>query len=125
MNCPKCNADMELVKIADIEIDRCTGCGGLWFDMLEHEHLKGIAGSERIDSGDAARGRQQDQVRKVNCPRYKTGMIGMVFPGQTHIHYEMCSVCHGVYLDAGEFADFKQVSLSERVKHILAIFKKT
>jgi uncharacterized protein len=123
MDCPKCGAAMELVKVEDVEIDRCGGCGGMWFDLLEHEHLKAIAGSEQVDSGAPGRGQKQDQIRKANCPRCKTPMIGMVFAEQTHIHYEMCSVCHGVYLDAGEFADFKHLTLGERVKHALGLFK--
>jgi Zn-finger nucleic acid-binding protein len=115
---------MEAVKVEDIEIDRCKGCGGLWFDLLEHEHLKAITGSEKVDSGDQNRGREQDLVRKVDCPRCQTAMIGMVFAQQGHIRYEMCSVCSGVYLDAGEFADFKDLTLGERMKHAWGLFKK-
>lgn len=124
MNCPKCNAVMELVTVESVQVDRCTGCGGLWFDMLEHEHLKALGDSERIDSADPARGKAQDVLRKIDCPRCKTGMIAMVFPAQPQIHYEMCSTCHGLYLDAGEFADFKHLTIAERVKHALALFKR-
>ena len=57
MQCPKCSAAMEKVVHEGIEVDRCTGCGGLWFDMLEHEDLKalalgelhGLGGSQRIE----------------------------------------------------------------------------
>jgi Zn-finger nucleic acid-binding protein len=115
---------MESVKVEDIEIDRCPDCGGLWFDLLEHEHLKAIAGSEKVDSGDQARGRQQDLMRKVDCPKCRTPMVAMVFAQQGHIRYEMCSVCYGVYLDAGEFADFKHLTIGERVKHAWGMFKK-
>ena len=39
MNCPKCSAEFETVSFKDIEVDRCTGCKGLWFDMLEKDDL--------------------------------------------------------------------------------------
>ena len=44
MNCPKCNSMMEKVEYQSIEIDRCTNCYGIWFDMLEAEHLKEMKG---------------------------------------------------------------------------------
>lgn len=119
MDCPKCKSQMETVTAEQIETNRCTSCGGLWFDLREHEHLKRIAGSEAVDSGDPARGKQQDQVRNIDCPRCHTKMIGLVFPDQPHIHYEMCSVCYGVYFDAGEFADYAKMTLAERVKYAL------
>lgn len=119
MNCPKCKATMKSVTVDAIQVDRCTGCGGLWFDLREHERLKGIPGGEKADSGDPARGGQQDSIRAVDCPRCKTRMIAMSFPEQPHIHYEMCSVCHGLYLDAGEFADYAHLTLAERVRHAL------
>jgi Zn-finger nucleic acid-binding protein len=43
---------MEKVTFKDIEVDRCTNCKGLWYDMLEHEELKGLKNSEEIDTGD-------------------------------------------------------------------------
>jgi uncharacterized protein len=53
MNCPKCNSVTEKVTYQNIEVDRCTGCKGIWFDLLEHKQLKGMAGSEKIDAGTA------------------------------------------------------------------------
>lgn len=115
MDCPKCKARMESVEVDQYEIDRCTACGGLWFDLREHEHLKDIAGSERVDTGKPADGPAPS--RAIDCPRCKTGMIRMTFVEQPHIQYEMCSVCHGLYLDAGEFKDFKQTTVAERIRH--------
>ena len=117
MNCPKCTGQMETVKVDEYEVDRCGTCGGLWFDLLEHERLKRLAGSERIDTGPPAGAQVPAAPRKVDCPRCHTGMIQMAFPEQPQIHYEMCSVCHGLFLDAGEFKDLKEVTLLERIKY--------
>ncbi len=38
MNCPKCASEFEKISFGDVEVDRCLGCHGLWFDMLEKRH---------------------------------------------------------------------------------------
>ena len=108
MKCPKCGDDFEVVKYAGIKVDRCVGCRGIWFDMLEHEHLKIIKGSESIDIGDAAVGRKYNEMNRVDCPVCHTRMIPMVDREQPHIWYEACTVCYGVFFDAGEFSDYKE-----------------
>ena len=45
-------------------------------------------------------------------------MIQMAFPEQPHIKYEMCSVCNGLFLDAGEFKDLQETSFAERIKDL-------
>jgi len=106
--CPKCGGDMQAVEYDGIEVNRCVGCSGLWFDMLEHEHLKAIEGSESIDLGSARDGRNYDRVDHIDCPVCKTQLIRMVDRSQPHIHYEACTSCYGVYFDAGEFRDYKE-----------------
>lgn len=113
MQCPKCAADMAKVPFEGIEVDRCTGCQGLWFDMLEHEDLKKLGGSEAIDTGSAEAGRQQDGKRRIQCPVCDVPMIGMVVAAQPHIAYEACTVCYGLYFDAGEFTDFREETFAE------------
>ena len=108
---------MEPVRVEQIEVDRCSGCAGMWFDMREHEHLKRITGSEGIDTGRAPATKAGDASSRANCPRCNTPMIEMAFPEQPHIRYEMCSTCYGLFLDAGEFKDFKQTTLAERVRY--------
>lgn len=107
MKCPKCCAAMGAVNFEDVEVERCTSCGGLWFDALEHEYLKTRPGSESIDTGDANQGRGNNETGQISCPRCHARMIRMVDHAQPHIWYEQCSTCGGVYFDAGEFRDFK------------------
>ena len=42
MNCPKCKAEMETKKIDAVEIDICTGCGGIFLDDGEFESFTGV-----------------------------------------------------------------------------------
>lgn len=113
MKCPKCSAAMEKVDYEGVVIDRCAGCHGIWFDILEHEDLKAIAGSESIDTGDTGTGRAHDAKRRIQCPVCDQPMIGMVVAGQPHIAYEACTICYGIYFDAGEFRDFREETFAE------------
>ena len=118
MQCPKCTAAMEAVSYEGIEVDRCTSCKGIWFDMLEHEDLKNISGSEAIDTGSPDLGREQDSKHRIACPVCKEPLIRMVVSAQPHILYEACTVCYGVYFDAGEFTDFREETFAEAWRSI-------
>lgn len=108
MNCPKCGNDFQEIEYAGIKCDRCVSCKGLFFGMLDHEHLKSIEGSESIDIGDAQVGKTFNQMHRIPCPGCSTRMIPMVDRNQPHIWYEACTSCYSVFFDAGEFTDFKE-----------------
>ena len=111
---------MEKLEYERIEVDRCTYCGGIWFDLLEAEHLKSLEGSESIDVGNPVDGRHFDQIRKIDCPVCHTRMIGMVDRSQPHIHFESCKVCYGIFFDAGEFTDWKSKTLLDFFRDLIA-----
>jgi len=119
MECPKCHSPFEKVLFADIEIDRCLECRGLWFDMLEQEDLIRIAGSEAIDIGDDQVGAQYSDMQNIKCPQCVVAMIPMVDRDQFHIKYESCPTCFGTFFDAGEFRDLKEHSVLERFREML------
>jgi Zn-finger nucleic acid-binding protein len=116
MKCPKCNAEFEIVSHAGIEVERCLGCSGLWFDMLEKEDLVKIKGSEAIDIGSEQVGEMYGNIPDVSCPKCLVGMIPMVDKDQFHIKYESCPICYGAFFDAGEFRDLKQHTVLERFR---------
>ena len=124
MNCPKCNALMELVNYDAITVDRCTGCKGIWFDANEQKWLKERKGSESIDVGDVLVGKKMDKITNINCPRCHGPMIRMVDADQHHIDYEACTTCYGIFLDAGEFKDLKDYTVSEYLKGLFSHRKK-
>lgn len=106
--CPKCKGRLEQVIWSGVEVDRCLGCKGIWFDSLEAEQLKAIKGSEGLDIGDQEIGNQLDQLTDdIRCPRCKVKMTRMVDIDLHCIWYEICPKCRGVWLDAGEFTKFK------------------
>ena len=111
---------MTQVVYQGIEIDRCTHCAGLWFDMLEAEDLKKLSGSEAIDIGRARLSRQEHQTDRIACPKDSAVMLRMVVNDQPHIWYEACPVCHGTYFDAGEFKDFKAETFMDIVRSVFS-----
>ncbi|WP_163339403.1 zf-TFIIB domain-containing protein [Desulfopila sp. IMCC35008] len=119
MKCPKCHSDMEKVYFQTVEIDRCKDCKGLWFDLLEHEQLKMMDGSEEVDIGDPNVGKKFNDKDSINCPHCKARMVKMVDSKQSHIWYESCAICYGVFFDAGEFTDFKDETFTDYFKDIL------
>jgi Zn-finger nucleic acid-binding protein len=115
LRCPKCRTAMSPVTLAGTEVDRCNGCGGIWFDLLEHEDLKGTPGAETLDSGDPATGQRYDQVGLVRCPVDGVPMVRMVDKAQPTLWLESCPVCYGTFFDAGEFREFTEDSLRDMV----------
>ncbi len=105
MRCPKCRADMEQIDYEGTEIDRCTICSGIWFDVGEIDILKDKKAATAIDTGDVETGKRSNTIDSYQCPRCSGAMVRVVDPKQTHIWYETCSSCHGSYLDAGELRD--------------------
>lgn len=100
--CPKCAAAMEKVAFQNIEVDRCTACKGIWFDMLEREHLDALKGSDSIDTG-PAHAEDRTKVVRIKCPVCHEPMIRMVDLNNRDVWYESCPVCYGLFYDAGEF----------------------
>jgi Zn-finger nucleic acid-binding protein len=118
MECPKCNSDMEKITYEKIQVDRCTNCKGIWFDMLEHEQLKAIEDSQSIDIGEPKVGKEYNKIDKIECPVCHTQMIRMVDRTQPHIWYEGCTSCYGVFFDAGEFGDYKEETILDFFKDL-------
>jgi len=105
---------MSTVTFAGIEVDRCRGCGGLWFDLLEDEDLRTQPGAEAIDTGDPVVGARYDQVGLIRCPVDDQLMVRVVDKAKPDLWLESCPLCHGVFFDAGEFAVYHE----ERVRDL-------
>ncbi len=127
MQCPKCQSSMEQHNLStlsgNIEIDRCTSCKGIWFDVGEAEALKEKWMSDYIDDGDPEVGAEHNKIRDINCPRCGKQMSQMSDPVQTHIQYEACEE-HGMYFDAGEFTDFKYETLMDIFRDFVFMMRK-
>tara|TARA_R110001592_G_scaffold363371_1_gene685786 strand:- start:433782 stop:434138 length:357 start_codon:yes stop_codon:yes gene_type:complete len=109
---------MEEISHGDVTIDRCTHCHGLWFDTDEAHELKNIKGSEALDTGDATEGWKWDSHADIDCPHCGKKMEKGHDPKQKHIWFEACPE-HGMFMDAGEFKDFKQESVLDFFRSLI------
>lgn len=120
MNCPKCHSPMVKVTYASVEVDRCTGCQGIFFDEFERERLRNLKNADAIDIGDPKLGRRLNKMDRIECPRCGSRMIRMVDLDQHHIWFEHCTVCGGSYFDAGEFRDLSHHTIADFFRDLLA-----
>lgn len=120
IRCPACTSSMEQVTFGGISVERCLHCKGLWFDAREQEKLREVKGAEAIDTGAKTEtaGQAPKRSGKRKCPVCHTQMIVMTDPGQPHLQFESCTVCYGAFFDAGEFRDYKEVTLVESVRSL-------
>lgn len=95
---------MELVEFESVEVDRCSSCKGIWFDVGESDWLLGEDAAEAIDTGDPEIGRHHNQVSRYRCPRCAGGMMRRTAK-RMQIQYEECTSCRGSFFDAGEFTE--------------------
>lgn len=119
MKCPKCPGELSPAQFNGVEYERCGSCNGMWFDAFEHEELKAMPGSEAIDTQSAPN--PDVGAATLACPKCSQKLFRMVVPGQPHIALDTCGFCHGVFFDAGEFRDFKEETLRERLRDLLRL----
>ena len=118
LQCPKCHHGMEEVSYGNLKVDRCTECQGIWFDTGEADALKERWMGEALDTGDPEIGKRWNEVEDVDCPHCGERMHKTSDPTQPHIWYEVCSE-HGMFLDAGEFTDYKYETLLDKFRDLV------
>lgn len=111
---------MTVVEHAGIKVDRCTACGGLWFDGVEHLELKKAGGAGVLDTGASAV--SGSSLPHVPCLACGAPMETRFDAYQHHIHYEACPDGCGVFFDAGEFRDFVTDDWSDFFKGLFTQF---
>ena len=102
-----------------ISLNRCDQCQGLFVQpevllVMKHEWM-----SEVLDMGDRGIGRKFDAVDAINCPSCGAQMAKVSDPKQSHIWYEACPDCDGMFFDAGEFTDLKHDTVLDRLRDLV------
>ncbi|HEX7038240.1 MAG TPA: zf-TFIIB domain-containing protein [Pseudomonadales bacterium] len=121
MNCPKCPGTLEPKTYGrKITVHRCSDCGGLFCkpDVLLEMKKEWMADAV-LDSGDPRMGKALDKVGDINCPNCNVPMEKTADERQTHIWFETCPQCKGVFLDAGEFTDLKYDTFMDRIRDLV------
>jgi len=123
MDCPACRNAMITLELADVEIDHCVACGGIWLDAGELELLmddpakaKRLLNSFREDDSSA------EQPRK--CPICDKKMakivVGTAVPP---LLIDKCRRGDGLWFDTGELEDVlnrAQLDEQNKIQKLLA-----
>lgn len=127
MKCIKCEGDLVLVRVGDVEVDQCDTCNGIWFDSGELAKLVGAKNVEALRTRavaekDAEKRRKVDDLKRASCPRCKgEGKLVQVASVTADIHIDTCAVCGGEWLDSGELWIVRNEGFSRKVA---AFFRK-
>lgn len=101
MLCPNCNEPLLVLEYAQVEVDYCDDCRGVWLDP---EELALLFGGEDIWAAALrpAPGEAVTRERGKRCPLCRAAMLkrqaGVAVPVVT----DLCPRGHGLWLDAGE-----------------------
>jgi Zn-finger nucleic acid-binding protein len=109
--CPKCDVQLLILRLGEVEVDFCHECSGLWLDAGELEML---TRHSRVDEP-LAKALQQRGVasrEKHLCPRCDRPLREIVItaPNVQALTLDRCPRGHGLWFDADE------------LRHLLTMF---
>jgi Zn-finger nucleic acid-binding protein len=123
MDCPVCKNAMITMELAEVEIDCCTGCSGIWLDAGELEILLGNGGKSRELIGSFHKAPQTREERRC-CPICDKKMEKIVVGGdKPAIMLDRCIRGDGLWFDKGELNNIiEKAKLDEgdKIKRLLA-----
>jgi uncharacterized protein len=117
--CPVCRKPMIVVEHRQVELDYCTICQGVWFDLGELELFLASAGqgnASLIFNNLIASPELEKSHRQLKCPACNQGMKEAPI-GQPPIRLDVCRRGDGLWFDGGELTQLlKQLSISPAPK---------
>ncbi|MBN2723070.1 MAG: zf-TFIIB domain-containing protein [Deltaproteobacteria bacterium] len=116
MKCPIDNVEMKkVIYEADVEIDQCEVCGGVYLDAGELEAIQDARENDYSDylereteswDRNSERIRQSEEALYV-CPGCGDNMIKKEYASHSGIQIDICPECRGIWLDAGELQELE------------------
>ena len=105
MDCPVCKNAMIALELQEVEVDYCTGCGGIWLDAGELELLLGNAqNAEQLLDSFKIDSHSIEKPRKCPICLKKMQKI-IVGPSTPTLTLDKCSRGDGLWFDKGELQD--------------------
>ena len=112
--CPACSKALVPEEMGDVTVDRCSHCGGIWFDRGEvvrvlDLHTQGVSGAKlselerRFPSYRVTRERH----RAMACVRCRARMHRLPAAPRVPVMVEVCGP-HGIWFDGGDFERFHE-----------------
>jgi Zn-finger nucleic acid-binding protein len=131
MDCPVCRNAMITLELADVEIDHCTNCGGIWLDAGELEQLLGETVLSRVEGQEKAKQlldsfkvdhNSTEKPRK--CPICDKKMQKIVVgSSRPAVLIDKCRRGDGLWFDKGELNDIvnrAQLDKDNKISKLLA-----
>ncbi|MDI9431426.1 MAG: zf-TFIIB domain-containing protein [Planctomycetota bacterium] len=123
MDCPACGNAMITLELADVEIDHCVGCGGIWLDAGELELLMDDRqkASQLLASFEEGPAVGEKPRRCPICRRKMTKII--VGPTKPVLLIDKCRRGDGLWFDRGELQEILnrgQLDEDSRIQKLLA-----
>ena len=117
MNCPKDETELaRRVYEADIEVDECPACHGVWLDAGELEKIQETTErdyTEELETppdyvGAAFALASSRNESERGCPRCSEAMDKRDYGFSSSVMIDSCVRGHGVWLDQGELASLEK-----------------
>ena len=110
MKCPKCNESMVVLELADVEIDYCYSCEGIWLDQGELELLTGEDDIEDRLLSFLEEDKRSGE-KKVKCPVCQKKMKKVFTTTDNPICLDKCRKDHGYWFDKGELNSILELGI--------------
>lgn len=105
MDCPTCRNAMITLELADVEIDHCVGCGGIWLDAGELELLMDDKGKAKALLASFREAPPQAEAPRP-CPICDKRMAKIVVGrAEPMLLIDKCRRGDGLWFDGGELQD--------------------
>ncbi len=106
MDCPVCRNAMIALELAEVEVDYCTACGGIWLDAGELELL--LAGAEQTKKLlDSFKINSDCTEKRRKCPICLKRMQKIIVGPSSRpvLLLDKCPRGDGLWFDKGELQD--------------------
>ncbi len=98
MKCPKCRSALGPMLLANIRMEFCVGCRGLWFEDDSGTFVSEL--SEDFPNPQSAH--SPEKSTRFPCPHCHRALGEMKFANPHNVLLDQCRGCRGVWLDRGE-----------------------
>jgi Zn-finger nucleic acid-binding protein len=111
MKCPHDGTELTAAKYeADIEVDRCGECKGMWLDYHELERIQDTCEKDYADEirqlpnlvGNAYAMALARSKHGIECPQCGQAMERREHGCCSQVMIDVCPHCRGIWLDHGE-----------------------
>ncbi len=123
MDCPVCKNAMIVLELAEVEVDYCTDCGGIWLDAGELGLLLGDSQQSK-QLLDSFKDDSDSTEKRRKCPICLKKMQKVIVgPSKPPLLIDKCVRGHGLWFDHGELQnilDRANLDKDSKIQKLLA-----